>query len=786
MRPVHSLYVPLLVVLLHATTATAQERGAVACFAAFRDGDTARPRSRSEANPVTFSTRFTVSDRCQYSLRGGMGPFHPLAGVSDADFATLVSRLWNDTPETERPPGGRPLAVYACAGTECTEHTRATAHPQSIFLESCAAHLLGAAQSIVRLRVNTESHRLEVGATASAACGGNGTVLHIAPISAGAPPAFCEGAACGTDRLSLAEDRTLSIAADHDWAVFAGRADGAAGMYVGHLRPGNPDSALRRFMDGNAHDWLAGDFSAGRLRLVRGTALASHDEAWDELRVAVQAQQAWLARTVDHGDPQPLGALGIDPSGDAITLPDAPVRDFLASRYGARAARAMVPTARDWRDLSATLSACVISRYTRDAVDAHAPPPHARCVHLRDVMPPLQLAGRPPQLCITRTVRQLTRTGTRGGEAAAERCSDPGDAARAIVATVGDTLAVRDLPAGTHLAACVDNDCAPAGDLRAIVLRRAGLVELRAAGADGDATRAQGLAIGRVIVIDPATQWHPVGLYTATTARSDHPWRTLTADDDETFVFVRRARAMSFLFTSSTPVAAAINSADGTTDPARLTQDVPVLAATDVPAASPGPSALVAFVSRERACPSDLPPAVRRRALVDPHGFVLDERFHVFLLHYVDETHPYECLARASLRVLPATTFTPVTGIGWLQLRALGDPHLMFWYPSPAGVGLALPLAQAYLRLPQPADWFHWGVDGSFMATAGLGFNDGGSNRTGLAVTLGLALGVWRLPRLLQLVVGVHMLAISTEAHPLVAGYVGINLGSLYDLLRGN
>ncbi|MEI8257555.1 MAG: hypothetical protein WCJ30_17920, partial [Deltaproteobacteria bacterium] len=295
MRAPRLLFVPLLVGL-HATSATAQDRGAVPCFAGFRDGDATRARSRSEANPVTFATRFAVSDRCQYSLRGGMGPFHALAAsASESDFATLVAGLWNATPETERPPGGRPLAVYACAGAECTEHSRATAHPQSIFLESCAAHLLGAAQSIVRLRVNTESHRLEVGASSTTACGGAGTVLHIAPMPAGDPPVFCEGAACGTVTLALAEDHTESLAADHDWAVFAARRDGAAGMYVGHLRPGNPDSALRRFMEGNAHDWLAGDFSAGRLRLVRGTALASHDEAWDELRVAVQAQQAWLA-----------------------------------------------------------------------------------------------------------------------------------------------------------------------------------------------------------------------------------------------------------------------------------------------------------------------------------------------------------------------------------------------------------------------------------------------------------------------------------------------------------
>jgi hypothetical protein len=682
--------------------------------------------------------------------------------------------------------------VYACNGADCANaQPSPSRRVQSVFLESCASHLLSGATEIVRLRVNTESHLLEITPAGSNECGAQGTTLRLAPPPPQPQGPTCAGDACGPVTVSLAQSHTQALPVDHDWAVYAARRDGNAGMFLGHVHVGNPDTALRRIFAQPEGRWFEPRWQHGRFRLARAGTFASQTEAWDEWRLAAAAQQIWLADIPRGNDPSTAvvhGAVQNDAEGEAMLLPDDLVRDALRTRYGP-AGDDIVPTVSEWNDIVSHLEACVVPRYQGEAAAASAHLPRdARCVHLANVIGPMQVASSAPsaQACVHRHMRVLTHDGSRVGDDLGDACvplvtvATQGAPSAPPIATVGDTLQVTGAPSGVQL--CIDDRCRALDANGRVNLDAAGLVELRLGDRAEDGTSLQNVALARVVVIDPSQQWQPVGLYTGGATPGARPWSAIDRDESDVFAFARRRQSLSFSFSASEDVAPVLNAPTPHGVSPHLASDLPVVAATTTPMPSPPPSALVVLVSRDAHCPSGTAAQVRRNALADPHAMYVDERFELYLAQYRADDQPYQCLARASFRVRPSLALVPAHDLPWFQVGLLGAPRLVAYFTQPSAIGLALPAGYAHARLPSPTDWFHWDVELSVMLTASLTFEEGVLTRTGVATAAALEFGFWRLSRLLSIGVMVHEASITWAYHDPVSGYVALNLGALFDL----
>lgn len=373
------------------------------------------------------------------------------------------------------------------------------------------------------------------------------------------------------------------------------------------------------------------------------------------------------------------------------------------------------------------------------------------------------------------------------------------------MAVAGDRVSIE----GENLCVLLDNQPLAPGEGGEYVLGRSGLLEIRQAGGDGCTSR-QALARLRVPVIDPRREWHPVGLYMGASEEqmrcSDDeeqglcPWRALAHDESDVFAFVESRNELSFRLSTSPTVAAALSASPGAT--VQLTQDVPLLSGVSGTFQGAPESAIVAYASRDAACPDGEGVTyadVRARRPLDPDTLGPDAQFYVHLLGVEAEDRPVQCLARAGFRVRPSRAlgnFTVADFLG-MELGLLGDAQLAVFISDPVAVGLVLPIA--WFRLTPGQRWISFDVaanltgavafPGTLVNSAGAEVPYGASvSRLGVSLSWALTVG-WPdyLPRLLSVGGMVHGAA---ETHaglddPIVSFYVSINLATLIDLAGG-
>ncbi len=743
-----------------------------------------------------------LSSGCEYAATPG-GPWVSAGELAsrDADFLEIHHHLTRGRPVEGDPRVvvGRPRGV-------------ARAAQQSLMLRYCAHYLL------------EEQLGLEV-----VPMSGGGTLR----IQRRAPDA------CGASRLELravrgareervyggAAERTLGTAQtqlglpEGDWSLYAARPGSTVGLRVGVFRPQRVVTPLAQHLRtvGLASEappveapallaarWDPG--SAGLLLHPTETALG-RDLLWPELRTASDAGFVGLAavRGVRAASPRVIAPIQLE-AGElgALRLPDGPVRDHMRSTYG-EAGDALAPGSADWQAVLAGLAVCLTPSY-RDArpvaLGAAVPDPTA-CASLAGLTVLAQAqAARPARLCLTRG-RQIMSAGAPRYEALSEEpvcepIAAPGAAAATpVVAVVGDRVRVE----GDGLCVTLDNRPLALGEGGALELARSGLLEVRQSGGEGCAGR-QALARLRLPVLDPVREWHPVGLYSGATEEQLRcpegegvcPWRVLSRDESEVFGYVRGRQELAFRLSSSPAVAAALSGEA----PVQITTEVPVLTGVRGRLEGPRESAVVAYVSREPACP-DLPYAeLRGRAPLDVDTLMPDAQAHVHLLAVRAEDEPARCLARASFRVRPsrAVVNETVEEFLGLELGLLGDTQLVLFANTPVAMGFSLPLA--WFRLTPGQRWVSFDVAGNLVTAAA--FPGSAANTAGMAVDypaqlsrLGVSLS-WALtfgvpdyaPRLLS--VG-GMLHGAAETHsienPVVSFFVGLNLATLIDLAGG-
>jgi hypothetical protein len=374
------------------------------------------------------------------------------------------------------------------------------------------------------------------------------------------------------------------------------------------------------------------------------------------------------------------------------------------------------------------------------------------------------------------------------------------------MAVAGDALTVE----GAGLCVLLDDRPLTPGEGGEIVLEGSGLLEIRQGGGEGCTAR-QALARLRMPVIDPAREWHPVGLYTGATEEQLQcpegeglcPWRALAHDENEVFAFTDARQDLAFRLSTSPQVAAAINAGN---EPVQVTQDVPLLAGVRGSFEGARSSAVVAYAERtpawaSPACPSGEDAtfgALRARPPLDVDSLQPDATFTVYLLSVAEDDAPVQCLARATFRVRPSRAIASVTVADFLGMEVglLGDTQLAVFLNDPIAIGVVLPIA--WFRLTPGQRWVTFDVGANLVAAAafpGETLDMAGNpvpygaqlSRLGVSLSWALTFGVPDyLPRFLSIGGMLHGAA---ETHsvenPIVSFFVSINLASLFDLAGG-
>lgn len=601
-----------------------------------------------------------------------------------------------------------------------------------------------------------------------------------------------------------------------DWSLYAARPGSAVGLRVGVFRPQRVVTPLAHHLRtvGLAAEAPPGppllaarwDPGAPGLLLHPGDAALGRELLWPELRTAADAGFVWLAETRADEVPRVIAPLQLEAVGDgAVRLPDGPVRDRMRATYGG-AADALAPSPADWRHVLAGLAVCLTPSYrdARPVVLGAAVPDPSACASLVGLAVLAQAqAARPARLCVHRG-RQILGAREVRYEALTEEpecfpLPPPGSAEGAprVVAVAGDRVRVE----GDGLCVLLDNrPLAPRADGE-LSLERSGLLEVRQGGGEG-CTGRQALSRVRLPVLDPAREWHPVGLFAGAQegamdcpeGAGPCPWRALAHDEQDVFAFVRSRHELSFRLSSSPAVAAAL----GAEGPVQLTTEVPVLAGVRGRFEGPRESAVVAWASREPSCPDAPYAELRARAPLNVDARMPDAQFYVHLLAVRGEDEPTQCLAQAGFRSRPSRAVLSETVEDFLGLEVglLGDTQLVLFANDPVAVGFALPLV--WFRLTPAQRWVSFDVAGNLvMAAAFPGSTQdpmGVSvdypaqlSRLGVSLSWALTFGVPDYaPRLLSLGGMLHGAA---ETHPLdnpvVSFFVGLNLATLIDLAGG-
>lgn len=791
----------VLVVLGLSEVAAAQE----SCFVVAGEGERAQ-------HVIGLSATVRVSESCEYAVTPD-GPWvapGPLAG-RDTDFLELFRAASQGARAAGDPRVvlGRPRVA------------RGEGRQHSLMLRYCAHYLLEE-QLAFRVVPQTGGGTVRVD-RAGDGCGGGQVELRA--VAGVRPERLYAGAAEHTLGTS---QRTLELP-EGDWSIFAARPGGAVGLRIAvfrtqrvvtplanHLRAvGLAPSAEPAAPPLFAARWDPG--SPGMLLHPTGVTLAQ-DMLWPELRTASDAGLVWLTYNRVRGaeERQVIANLQLE-SGEpaAVRLPDAPVREHMRRRYG-EAGEALAPTELDWRAIFHDLAVCLTPSY-RDArplsVGAIVPE-NGACASLEGLVVLGQVAeATPARFCLSRGVQIMDARGARH-EARSENpeCSAlpaPGSSAEPPyrVAVRGDRFTVE----GEGLCVLLDNQPLEPSEGE-YVLDRSGLLEVRQAGGEGCASR-QALARLRLPVIDAEREWHPVGVFgTLFGAPSDAqlacpggegacPWRVIERDESDVFAFVRSRHELAFRLSTSPQVAAALSAGAGA--PVQLTTEVPVLAGVRGRFEGPREAAVVAYVSRDAACPGgeDVQYAeLRARPPLDVDGLGPDATFYVHLVSASADDAPVQCLARAAFRVRPSRALfsTTVEEFLGLELGLLGDTQLAVFLNDPVAIGVVLPIG--WFRLTPGQRWLSFDVAVNLVAAAalpttgpgpmsGMVAYDAELSRVGVSLSWALTFGVPDyVPRLFSIGGMLHGAA---ETHPgpglnpIVSFYLALNLSTLVDLAGG-
>ncbi|MBX3271808.1 MAG: hypothetical protein KF729_16190 [Sandaracinaceae bacterium] len=764
--------------------ASAQE----ACFASA--GAAAGPAQRL----VSLHETVRLSAACEYALSAGGSYVAPgaLAG-RDADFV----EIYRHVAGAGAAPAGDPRLVYA-------RRRAARAEQHTLMLRYCA-HYLVEEQLGFRVVPEAGSGGLRVVREASAQCDAGRLELRVAAgvggtLLAGAPPAHV--LSVGASSLDLPQG---------DWSIYAARPGSDVALRVGVFRTQRVITPLQ------AHLRRAGAGEAGApllfaarwapdgpgLLLAPTAHVHTQELLWPELRTAADAGVLWLARRGEGERPTIVGNVELEASdAPSVRLPDSVVREVMRRLYG-DAADALVPTSADWRDVFSDLGVCLTPSYHQaQAVAAGAiAPAGSACAMLASLA---QTAGEaaggagdvPAQLCLRHAPQRMS-----AGEPDRE-LPEAGDCFRLPAAGASEAPPERVAVAGDRVTLeghglCVLIDGAPLSPVTpggAEYELRPGLLEVRQGGGVGCASP-QALARLRLPVLDPAHEWHPVGLYAGADenamdcAASEGlvcPWRAIPRDERDTFAYIRPRQELAFRVSTSAPVRAALERMNGGQS---FGADVPLLAGVRGLLGGARPPALFGWVTRDGRCPEVGLAELREQAPPDPDALLADATFDVFLLASRGDDQVPACLAQARFRSRPSRAFIAETVEDFLglELGLLGDTQAVVFANDPVAMGLMLPLA-----------WFRMTPSIRFIAleigvnlTMGVAFPQGmigaEASRLGVSLSWALSFGIPEyLPRILTVGGMLHGAAeTSSIDDPIVSFFVGLNLATLVDLAGG-
>lgn len=768
---------------------------------------------------ITLATELGTRDGCEYALDAS-GPWSALSSGAGAkrDFATLVLELGGVRS------GAPPRAIYARAARKGATgpsdldgkaETAAGAEPrvESVFLAGCTEYLLSRERGF-QMRVPVDLQRPEVRRLASADdCGASLLSLRFVPLAqddSRAAPVARRGPwdvtlKLGQPSLALEPGR---------WGVYATRGENDAGIFVGRIASGSSLTPLRVALSdlGTADTvpWLRATWARGHLQFEPASAAFADGNVWAELRAAAASGAVWLATPTvasqssaasAFGDATRLGVHAVERGGAAISVPVAPIEALMAARYGG-AGTSMVPSFADWKPVINSLALCLAGRYAPPGAfiagsgsddEPPAPPPDqpvpvpngATCVPFGKIVAPLTQHGDRAhavgQVCIRRRNRVMTASGVRPGPERGERCAElpSGPDARVpeiLLATAGDEITFAGVGVAS-LFVCLDGDCRPMAESgKWLPLERGGLVEIHHSENAEQARARLGLTLVRIGVIDPATEWHPAGVYDFDGTPPSNRWTTLGHDEDDVFTYVRRQQSLRFGLSTSPALAAAWNARASRAT--RIVPDLPLVTPAAGAFDAPPASALVVLPTRDAACPN-APASEVRRDVIEPDELLVDERFHVHLAQYRGENLPYDCLATAGFRVTETLTWRASPSI---RFGLLGDVQAMVFVTRPPAFGLAVPLAYGRWRFG-----LGLGLDLSASLTSAIGVRDAELTRAGLGVSAMLNWGPERTaPRLVGIGVMLHA-ATGTDPgrEPTASLVAGLNLSTLYDLAGG-
>ena len=292
------------------------------------------------------------------------------------------------------------------------------------------------------------------------------------------------------------------------------------------------------------------------------------------------------------------------------------------------------------------------------------------------------------------------------------------------------------------------------------------------------------MSVGRVVVLDPARDWAPVGVrrqLDGGVGDALPAWRGARIADPVSFGFVRGEDALRFSVASPGGAAAAWNAAVGRRATV-LSEQAPVIGFETGTYGEAGPSALAVAVTSSAACPLDASGEVSRAAMLGPPAsFVNDQLVYSHLMLRNGEAS--RCLSRAAFRVRSSRVVWhhALNSRFRLQSRLLGDPRIGVFIgtPDPIAVGALLPVVELGLRMPHG-----FSASASVPITTAVAF-DGHASRVGPALLLDVAWGLEnRAPDLISVGAMVHAPWPHPD-EPFFSVFAGLNLGALYDLAGG-
>lgn len=737
-----------------------------------------------------------LSERCEYGIAAGGPYFGPgdLAG-RETDFLEVWARL---EAQPNAYASGDPRVVYA------RETRRGAADTQHTLMLRYCAHYLLEEQLGFRVVPEAADGGIRIERVQAAGCDAGRVELR---------------AVTGANRARLwsreaeqtmgTTQRALELP-EGDWSIYAARPGSPAGLRIGVFRSQRVVTPLQNHLHvvglrGSSSEppLLAANWAVDGpgLLLYPTEAALSRELLWPELRTASDARVLWVAGRQGVETPIVLGNVQLEGGENpGVRLPDSVIRAYMASTYG-DAGQSMVPNNEDWRRVFDGLAICLAPSY-HDArpVERGRPVPSANaCASLSGLAVLAQAEAAQPsadaQMCLRHGMQVIHSSGGRQEPFSDADCFPlpaPGsrDSAPEHFAVAGDRITL----SGSQLCAIVDGRPLEAEEGTNEIVLPAGLLEIRQGGGTGCSGR-QALARYRMPVIDPYTEWHPVGLYTG--GEGEQPWQRITHDETDYFAFVDARHELEFRLSTSEPVAAAINARGST----QLTQDVPLLAGTTGEFGGARGPAIVAYVSRSDECPANRPVSeLAAESPVDPDDVLVDATFHVYLLGVAGMDANATCLARASFRVHPSRalfTYTVESEAfpAGFELGLLGDTQVAFWWlPSEDFTVLGLMLPVAWARFT-PAIRFV-AIEASANLTAGAAFAPEHLGLIGGGVSAQLVFGVPEyLPRIFS--AGV-MLNFSFDTIPAAiqsAGrvhnvvdyslFLSVNLATLIDLAGG-